>query len=380
MRTALEMIIRRWEIRRHMDDLFTVILAGGSGTRFWPASRKARPKQLLPIGRDPDQSLIAATVRRIEALCPPERTLIATGAHLLQPTRRALSWLPESSFLGEPIPKNTAPCIAWASAIARRRNPNALVMVLPSDHHISDVSAFHDALSQALLSAVVGPITTIGILPSRPDTGYGYIEAGEDFGAGLMRVVRFVEKPTLERAEEYVAGGRHFWNAGMFFFRASVMLEAIEEHAPEIAAGVARIEAAAGRGADAEAAETARAFDEMPAISIDYAVMEKVTPMNVVVSSFGWSDLGSWESAWELADKDADGNAAPPGAVLVESRNNLVRDLSSHARSKRVALVGVEDLCVVETDDALLVIPRARSQDVRHVVAELGKRGEDEWL
>jgi mannose-1-phosphate guanylyltransferase len=363
-----------------MHQLFAVILAGGSGTRFWPASRRARPKQLLPLGKRSDQSLIAATVRRIEPLCPPERTLIATGAHLLEATRRALPWLPDSSFLGEPVARNTAPCIGWASAIARRRDPDALVMVLPSDHHVGDEPGFREAVARALAAAQQGALVTIGIAPNRPETGYGYIEADQELSPGVRRVARFVEKPSRERAEQYLASGRHYWNAGMFFFRAEVMLQALAAHAPEIAGGVARIEAAAARGAEAERAETERVFAEVPSISIDYAVMEKAQPLWVVPASFGWNDLGSWESAWELGDQDADANVASPGCVLVDARGNLVQDLSSSEKRKLIALVGVENLCVIETDDALLVIPRERSQEVRHVVDALKARGRNDLL
>lgn len=363
-----------------MLDVYAVILAGGSGTRFWPASRRLNPKQLLCIGPQPDQSLIAATVRRIEPLCPPERTLVATGEHLLEQTRRALPWLPDSSFLGEPVARNTAPCIGWATAIARRRSHDALVMVLPSDHHIGDEPAFRAALERALASAEKGPITTIGIEPTRPETGFGYIEAGEDAGEGVRRVARFVEKPDRQRAEEYLASGCHFWNSGMFLFRATTMLDAIARHMPDLSAGLARIEAASARGAEAEAAETRAVFEAAEGISIDYGIMEKEAGLNVVPASFGWSDLGSWESAWELSDKDGDGNAAPASTILEDARGNLVEDLGRDAKGRVVALVGVHDLCVIQTDDALLVIPRERAQDVRKVVQALKERGETDKL
>jgi mannose-1-phosphate guanylyltransferase len=352
------------------DHLFAVILAGGSGTRFWPASRRLRPKQLLAIGPDPERSLIAATVSRIAPRCPPERTLVATGEHLLDATRRALPELPESSFLAEPVARNTAPCIGWAAAIAEQRRPGALVMVLPSDHHVADEASFLDAVSIALESARGGAIATIGITPDRAETGYGYIEAGAELGGGAREVVRFVEKPDRERAEQYLASGRHFWNAGMFFFRAGVMLEALRMHAPEIRTGVDRMLAAGSREAERQA------FSEMPSISIDYAVMEKASPLTVVPASFGWSDLGSWQSAWELGAKDPGGNVAPAGAVLLDARGNLV----ASSGGKLVALVGVEDLCVVETEDALLVMPRARAQEVRRVVDALGERGRDDLV
>jgi mannose-1-phosphate guanylyltransferase len=294
---------------------------------------------------------------------------------LLEATRRALPWLPDGSFLGEPAAKNTAPCIAWATAIARRRDPDALVMVLPSDHHIGDEPGFRQAVLRALEAARTGAIVTIGIAPTRPETGYGYVEAAEEVAAGVRRVARFVEKPSRERAEQYLAGGRHYWNAGMFFFQAGSMLQAFATHAPEIAEGVLRIEAAAARGTDQERAETARVFADVPSISIDYAVMEKAEPLWVVPASFGWNDLGSWESAWELGEKDPENNVAAGDCVLIDARGNLVRDLSSSASKKLVALVGVNDLCVIETDDALLVIPRERSQDVRHVIEALKQRG-----
>lgn len=356
--------------------LFSVVLAGGSGTRFWPASRRALPKQLLAIGPDPE-CLIAATVKRVEPLCPPERTLIATGAHLLGATRAALPWLPEASFLGEPVAKNTAPCIAWATWEVLARDPAGVVMVLPSDQHVGNPAAYRDAVELAVQTAESGPITTIGLEPTRAETGYGYIEAGESRSPGVRRVVRFVEKPDRVRAEQYMTSGRHYWNSGMFFFRASSMAEAVRRHLPEVASALDRI-GALPPGERPSA--TARAFETFPSVSIDYAVMEKAEELAVVPASFGWSDLGSWQTAWELAAKDEHENAAPPDAVLAAARGNLVKDLRTDGRARVIALVGVEGLCVIETDDALLVIPRDQSQEVRLVVDALKQRGRtDLW-
>ncbi|HMR74728.1 MAG TPA: mannose-1-phosphate guanylyltransferase [Polyangiaceae bacterium] len=358
--------------------VFAVILAGGSGTRFWPASRSLRPKQLLALGPSGD-SLIRETVRRVASLSPPDRVLIATGKRLLQGTREALPELPPSAFLGEPQAKNTAPCIGWASAVAFRRDPEAVVMVLPSDQHIGDEAAFLAAVRHAVASARAGVITTIGVKPTRAETGYGYIEVGDAVTEAVSRVVRFVEKPDAETAEEYVASGRYAWNSGMFFFRAKDMLDAVRAHAPEIAKGLDDIDAAAKKGPEAEADATERAFAAFPSISIDYAVMERAETLHVVSASFGWSDLGSWQSAWELSPKDASQNAAPEGSILVDARGNIVRTLAG-AAGKLVALVGVEGLAVVDTGDALLVMPRERSQDVRAVVDALKASGREPLL
>jgi mannose-1-phosphate guanylyltransferase len=363
-----------------MANLYAVILAGGSGTRFWPASRRAQPKQLLSFGPRAEQSLIAATVERLTPLCSTERIVIATGRALLEATRRALPALPEHAFLGEPAPRNTAACIGWATSIIERRDPDALVMVVPSDHHIGDEAAFREALERAVRSAESGPITTIGVEPTRAETGYGYLEAGEAVGEGVRRVARFVEKPDRARAEEYFKSGRHYWNSGMFFFRARAMREAVAQHMPELSAGLDRIDRARARGASAEQAETDAVFQGLQSISIDYGIMEKLSSLHVVPASFGWNDLGSWQSAWDLAGRDAAGNAAPPGTVLVDARGNLVHDLRGASARRVIALVGVDDLCVVETDDALLIIPRERAQDVRSVVAELERRGQTDKL
>ncbi|MGC4092506.1 MAG: mannose-1-phosphate guanylyltransferase [Polyangiaceae bacterium] len=359
--------------------LYTVVLAGGSGTRFWPASRRALPKQLLALGKAGGGSLIAETVSRVQPLCPTPRVLIATSTRLLDATRTALPQLAESSFLGEPLARNTAPCIAWATAVIARRDPNAIVMVLPSDHHIGEPERFRDVLRSAVESAN-SAITTVGIEPTRPDTGYGYIERGAAVKDSLFEVARFVEKPDRARAEEYLRGGKHLWNSGMFFFKAADLLAAVTRFAPEIAQGIEEIEAAAKLGAEAEVRATEAAFKAFPSISIDYAVMERASPLRVVPGSFGWSDLGSWESAWELAQKDAQGNSLSAQAVYVDARDNLVVDTRSNASGKVLALVGVEGLCVVQTDDALLVIPRDRSQDVRQVVEALEKSNRSEKL
>ena len=360
--------------------VYALILAGGAGTRFWPASRANRPKQLLPLlGEDP---LLLETARRVLPLCEGwDRVLIGSGRHLAAPTAALLPALPAANLLVEPVPRNTAPCIGWAAARVARMDPDAVVMVLPSDHHIVDVEGFRETLRRAVATAATGVITTIGIRPTHPETGYGYIEV--DVGAappapGALAVRRFVEKPDRARAEAFVASGNFLWNAGMFFFRAGDMIEALRAHVPALADGVEAL--AAAMGSEGEQAMLDRVFPELPAVSIDVGVMERLDRLAVIPGDFGWSDLGSWHSAWELAAKDEHHNAAPGGTIFVDAHRNHVVDLRSTAGAKAskkvMALVGVEDLVVVETDDAILVVPRSRAQDVKHVVERLRARGD----
>ena len=365
------------EIDALMNTTFALILAGGAGTRFWPASRSLRPKQLLPlVGAD---ALIVETVRRVLPLTgDPSRVLIGTGRHLEEPTTRMLPELPAASFLMEPLPRNTAPAIAWAAARVARVDPEAVLIVLPSDHHIGDVARFRRALSLAIASARAGVITTIGIEPTHPETGFGYIELAPEAAAPAPEAIlarRFVEKPDRARAEGFLAGGKHVWNAGMFIFRARDMTDALRVHLPALASGAEEMAAAAGAPDEREV--VSRVFPTLPAVSIDYGVMERLDKIAVVRGDFGWSDLGSWQSAWELGDKDDRGNASPEGTILIDARNNHVVDLRTTSTHKRVlALVGVTDLVVVETDDALLVVPRDRAQDVKLVVEALKARGD----
>jgi mannose-1-phosphate guanylyltransferase len=361
-----------------MPQVHAVILAGGSGTRFWPASRRHMPKQLLPLAGRADEPLIAATVRRIEPLVPAERIWISTGAHLVEPTLAVLPGVSRSRVLAEPAARNTAPCIGWATATIARTDPHAVIAILPADHFIGDEPAFRDAIATALRVAQDEWVATIGIVPTRPETGYGYIEVGERVREGVHAVTRFIEKPTRERAEAFVLGGHHLWNGGMFFFRADVMRAAIAKHLPEVALGLDRIDAAAARGDEARV--LAEVFPTLTSISIDHGVMEKTDRIAVVSGDFGWNDVGSWQVTWEMYDRDGAGNALPAGTIAVDAKNNLVRDLTGGRDRKRWALVGVSDLVIVETDDAVLVIPRDRAQDVRAVVDALARNGESNKL
>jgi mannose-1-phosphate guanylyltransferase len=360
-----------------MSNLYAVIMAGGAGTRFWPASRSLRPKQLLALAGK-EETLLAATVRRLAPLVSPDRVVIVTGAHLAEATARAVPEVPADRILREPVPRNTAPCIAWANATIARLDPDAVVMVLPSDHFIADEVAFRRVLSEAVASASRGRVTTVGIVPTRPETGYGYIEVGEPLEGEARAVKRFVEKPDRARAESFLQAGpsRYLWNAGMFFFRVTDMTTLLERHTPGIAAGVAKIDAAARAGNEATVVK--EVFPTLESVSIDVGVMEKSENLAVVPGDFGWNDVGSWQSAWELAPKDDAGNALGPDDVAIDAKNNLLRSLG--AKKKTIAVVGVDDLVVVETDDAILVIPRERAQDVRLVVDALKKRERSELL
>lgn len=351
-----------------MTRAFTIVMAGGSGTRFWPLSRADRPKQLLPLAGT-DEPLLAATVRRAMRLSAKGDVLVVTSERLARQTREALPALPATNVLAEPVGRNTAACIGWASARIARQDPDAVCAVLPADHHIADEDEYARVLEAALETASRGDIVTVGIRPSRPETGYGYIEMGEALTEHAHRARRFVEKPNRQRAEQFFAAGNFLWNSGMFFFRARTMLDAIRTHLPALGETLDRLLAV---GPEEEPALLRAAYPTLPDVSIDHGVMEKVKDVAVVPADFGWSDLGSFATAWELAERDADDNSAPKDAVLIDSKGSLVRAPAG----KLVALVGVEDLVVIDTEDALLVVPRERAQDVKKVVAALAERKE----
>lgn len=352
-----------------MTSTYAVIMAGGVGSRFWPASRRLRPKQLLPLADD-NTSLIRATVERISPVVPAERVIIVTSDGLCEATAAELPDVPRENILGEPTGRNTAPCVGWAAAHVRRRDPDATMMVLPADHHIGDVPAYLDVLRRCIGAAGEGALVTVGLVPTRPETGYGYIEPGDARGEGVFATKRFVEKPDAERAARFVDSG-YLWNSGMFFFQAASVLAEFNRQRPAMYAMLERYDEAAATGDEAEL--VARTYGDIESISFDHGVMEDADNVWVVPGSFGWSDLGSWTTAYELADKDADGNALPregddsADAIVIDSTGSYI----SAGAGKLVALVGMRDVVVVDTDDALLVMPRERAQDVKRVVAAL---------
>lgn len=334
-----------------------VILCGGAGTRLWPESRGARAKQFLPLA-GPD-SLFRQTLARTPAGAHFTPPLILCGDAHVAAVREALG-TDEAALLVEPMPRGTAAAIALAVA---RADADTLLLVMPSDHVIADVAAFHAAVGHAARLAQQDWLVTFGIAPDRADTGFGYIASGaaigdadEDWG---FAVARFVEKPPQDAADAMIAAGGHSWNAGIFLFRAARMRDAMLTHCRAIFGAAEQAVSAGMTDGDAFYADAIE-FARAPSDSIDYAVMEKDDRTAVVPVAMGWSDLGSWQAVHALADQDAAGNAATGDVFLHDSRGNLVR-----AAGKRVALVGMEDVAVIVDGDDILVIPLARSQDVR---------------
>ncbi len=356
--------------------MFAVIMAGGKGSRFWPRSRERTPKHLLDI--QGERTIIRETVDRIRPLVPPERTLIVTGRNHAAELIRRLPEIPAENILIEPVGRNTAPCIGLAALHIQKLVPDAVMLVLPSDHRIGDENAFRRVLAAAGRAASGGDaLVTIGIRPTGPETGYGYIEQGDlfatDEGEKIYRVRSIREKPPLEQAREFLRQGSFSWNSGMFVWKASMILGAIERFLPELHAGLMQIREALGTEREEEI--VGEVYSTQKAVSIDYGVMEKAGNVLVVPGDFGWSDLGSWDALWEVSGKDENGNAVRGSFIGIDAGNSLV-----HSPGKLVALVGVRDLLVVETDDALLICRRGRSQDVRKVVAALEKDGLKKYL
>jgi mannose-1-phosphate guanylyltransferase len=338
-----------------------VILSGGSGTRLWPMSRPERPKQLLSLTAE--ETMLQLTVRRAsgERFTAPIVVANAFHADLIE-EQLALVSQPVKALLLEPIGRNTAPAIALAAIVAGGGSEPILVM--PSDHVIADVDAFHAAIDAALPLVNDGWLVTFGITPDSPATGYGWIKIGEEeLAPGVHRVERFVEKPPLDRAEAMLSSGDHAWNGGIFLFRADMYLGALSVFAPEmlVAAQQAMDQA---RYEGTRIFPDAVAFAACPADSIDYAVMEKAPRVAVVPVSMGWSDIGSWDALHAISDPDEGGNVVRGDVVAIEAKNCLVQS----EPGKRVALVGVQDLIVVVSGADVLVLPRGRSQEVKKLI------------
>jgi mannose-1-phosphate guanylyltransferase len=356
--------------------MFAVIMAGGKGARFWPRSRERMPKHLLDILGE--RTVIRETVDRIRPLVPAERTLVVTGASHAAELIRQLPEIPTENILIEPVGRNTAPCIGLAALHIQRREPDAVMLVLPSDHRIGDEFTFRRVIAAAAAAAVQGsPLVTIGIRPTGPETGYGYLELGEPVatvGEDPVYKVRSIrEKPVRELAESFLIQGGFLWNSGMLVWKTEAILEAIGQFLPGLEQGLRRIGAALGTDRAEEV--TAATYMGLESVSIDYGVMEKAREVLIVPGEFDWSDLGSWDALWEVSPKDVNGLAARGECIAVAAANSLV-----HSPGKLVALVGVDDLLVVDTHDALLICRRGRSQDVRRVVEILEREGRAAYL
>jgi len=353
--------------------LHAVIMAGGSGTRFWPLSRKKLPKQFLALGTE--RPLITETAARLKGLCRPAETWVVCGKAHAPLVRKHLKGMPAGQVLVEPEARNTAPAIALAAAHVHAADPEAVMVVLPSDHHISNPAGFREVLGQAAEVARGGHIVTVGIRPTRPETGYGYIRVGGPLGQGPGRqVAAFVEKPAVEVAKLYLQSGDYLWNGGIFVFRADVMLDALARHMPELGKALGALRRAVGTKGYAKA--LAQQFAKMPSQSIDYGVMEKASNVAVVPGDFGWSDVGSFAALPEVRPLDAAGNVVSgKGALALECEGSVVV-----AAGRPVAVVGMKDVVVVDAGDALLVVPKDRCQDVRKAVEALKARKLERFL
>lgn len=351
-----------------------VVLAGGSGTRLWPLSRLQLPKQFLKL--EGEHTLLEETIRRLHPLIGDEDTLVVTGAE--HATGEAYTALKPYATLLEPVGRNTAPAIALAAAWLQQqeraagRDMDPVMVVLPADHVIRDPEAFRSALSQAVAAAELGHLVTFGITPDRPDTGFGYIKAGGN--EAPLLVERFTEKPDVATAEQFLADGGYYWNAGIFVWRTSAILDEVRHHLPEVAGVLDQIVSECGSEAPSQAV-LERHFPNMPDISIDYGVLEKSANVALVPCNVGWSDVGSWDAVHEIAQHDVDGNALQGEIIAIDCQNSLI-----HGNDRLVAAVGVRDLCVVETADAVLIAPRGQTQRVREVVETLKSRNGTEHI
>jgi mannose-1-phosphate guanylyltransferase len=364
------------EATSYRDELYVVIMAGGQGTRFWPRSRRKRPKQLLNIVGE--TTMLEQTVARVSPLIPVERIVVVAGEAYRDLIRDGLPQLPEENFLFEPVGRNTAACVAWAALWVQRRAPEAMMAVLPADHLIRNEPEFLRVLSVAAHAArPFARLVTLGIHPTHPETGYGYIRVGEDRclvnGREVFRVAQFVEKPSRQKAEQFLAEGKYLWNSGMFVWRADSIWHEVCRHLPQLARELAAVGRAAAT--DTPAAVLGEVYPRLPSVSIDVGVMERAQDIWVVPADIGWSDVGSWRALSDLLAPDALGNV-----MIGDHRGLDTAGCFIYSPKKLVATVGLTDLVVIETDDVLLICPKERDQDVRKLVDLLEREGRQDLL
>jgi mannose-1-phosphate guanylyltransferase len=343
--------------------IYPVILAGGWGERLWPMSTPSRPKQVLTLGAD--RSLVGRTLDRVAAAAVPERALVMTSAQIGGTIPAELPGVPVERIIAEPMRKNTAPAIALAAHLLLLEDEDAVMVVLPADHIIGDDDDFRRTI-QLAADAANGQraLVTLGITPSRPDTEYGYIEAGDRVGDGVFRVRRFTEKPDASTAAGFLDTGGYYWNSGMFIWRADAFLEEVAEHLPDVASALARVTVTPGAPGFAE--QMNAFYEETPSISVDYGIMERTERALVVPADFGWDDVGAWSALGRVWAPDENGNSSQGEVVLLDSN-----DCIAYAEGGVVAAVGVEGLVVVHTPEATVVCPRERAREVRDLLAEV---------
>jgi mannose-1-phosphate guanylyltransferase len=356
-------------------ELYAVIMAGGVGTRLWPRSRQNMPKQFLDIVSE--NTMLQETFLRIEPLIPPDRVFVITNATCAPLVQEQIPWLPRDNVIVEPAGRNTAPCIGLAALCLRPLDPQGVMVVLPADHLIREAVAFRDVLKVVAEVAQDGHLVTMGIQPDSPHTGYGYIQRG-----GLLRqvdqhsiykVARFTEKPDVATAQRFLDSGQYYWNSGMFGWKVSAILEAIGVHLPALHAQLMTIEAALGSQREQEVME--EVWRGVERISIDYGVMERADNVAVIPMDVGWSDVGSWATVAELLPKDAEGNVVVGEHISIDTTGSLL-----HSSGRLVATIGLRDIVVVDTGDAVLICPKARVEEVKDLVGELRERQKDEYL
>jgi mannose-1-phosphate guanylyltransferase len=364
------------DMTSHHSELYVVIMAGGQGTRFWPRSRRQRPKQLLNIVDE--TTMLEQTVARVSSLIPAERIVVVAGQAYHDLIRDGLPQLPTENFLFEPIGRNTAACVAWAALWVQQRAPEAIMAVLPADHLIRDEPEFLRVLGVAAQAAQpLNRLVTLGIQPTHPETGYGYIRVGEDHqqidGREVFRVGQFVEKPSRQKAEQFLAEGKYFWNSGMFIWRADSIWHEVSRFLPQLAQELEAVRQA--RTTDELRTVLDVVYPRLPSVSIDVGVMERAQDVWVVPADIGWSDVGSWRSLSEFLAPDAQGNV-----VIGNQRGLDTTGCFIYSPNKLVATIGIADLVVIETDDVVLICPKDRDQDVRKLVELLEREGRQDLL
>lgn len=358
--------------------MYAIIMAGGRGARFWPKSRERLPKHLLDITSE--KTIIQETVDRIESIFPAENIFIVTGQSHADELIRQLPKIPIENIIIEPEGKNTAPCIGLASLYIKIKDPTAVMAIMPADHLIDDAKELCGCIAAACEMASRGEhILTIGITPTQPETGYGYIEQGKLIttvqGKDIFGVKSIREKPALKQAKSFLKKGEFYWNSGMFICRSDVILRSFKKLLPEIYDGLMEIERALGTSCEQEVLSCV--YGKMTAISMDYGIMEKADNVLLLKGDFRWSDVGSWDAVWEISKKDGNGNAVNSEDLFlgINTGNSLI-----HTSGKLIAIVGLDNLIVVETKDALLICRRGSSQDVKLLVEQLEKRKMKDYL